>query len=83
MILDPPLAPTGFWLWRQYWRHFLGSFFTVVYLPQKTDLAPPLEKERNSVQKHVRVFARGAEFEPGTCKIAREEVHVGNISLNT
>jgi hypothetical protein len=26
-----------------------GSFFTGVYLPQKLDLAPPLERERNSV----------------------------------
>jgi hypothetical protein len=26
----------------------LGVLFTGVYLPQKTDLAPPLERERNS-----------------------------------
>jgi hypothetical protein len=32
---------------------FLGPFFTGAYLHQKLDLAPPLERERYSVQKHV------------------------------
>jgi hypothetical protein len=44
---------TGFLLWRQFWRHFWGSFFTGAYLPQKFDILPRLESERNSVQKHV------------------------------
>jgi hypothetical protein len=44
---------TGFLLWRQYWRHFWGSFFTGAYLPQKLDLLPRLESERNCVQRHV------------------------------
>jgi hypothetical protein len=26
---------TGLQLWRQYWRHFLGSFFRGAYFPQK------------------------------------------------
>jgi hypothetical protein len=30
-----------------------GVFFLGAYLPQKMDLFPPLERERNSVQKHV------------------------------
>jgi hypothetical protein len=47
------LALTGFLLWRQYWRHFWGNFYTGAYLPQKMDLLPPLERERNSVQKHM------------------------------
>jgi hypothetical protein len=40
---------TGFLLWRQYWRHFLGYIFTGAYLPQKLVLAPPLERQYISV----------------------------------
>jgi hypothetical protein len=29
---------TGFLLWRQYWRHFWGSYFMGAYLPQKSVL---------------------------------------------
>jgi hypothetical protein len=34
-----------------------------VFLPQKLDLAPPLERERNSVQKHVLSYQ--VEISPG------------------
>jgi hypothetical protein len=44
---------TGLVLWPYIYGYFLGSFFTGAYLPQKTDLLPRLERERNSVQKHV------------------------------
>jgi hypothetical protein len=33
---------TAFMLWRQYWCHFWGSFFTGAFSPQKSDLEPPL-----------------------------------------
>jgi hypothetical protein len=32
---------------------FWGHFFTGAYLHQKSDLLPPLERERNSVERHV------------------------------
>jgi hypothetical protein len=41
--MAPVLAPNTFW----------GRFFTGAYLSQKSDLLPPLERERNSVWKHV------------------------------
>jgi hypothetical protein len=34
-------------------RPLFGVFFKGAYLPQKTDLVHPLERECNSVQKHV------------------------------
>jgi hypothetical protein len=42
---------TGFKLWP--YGHFWESIFTGAYLPQKTDLLPCLERERNSVQTPV------------------------------
>jgi hypothetical protein len=33
-----------------------GHFYTGAYLPQKLDLAPPLERERNSVQGHMSFY---------------------------
>jgi hypothetical protein len=44
---------TGFLLLPQYWGRILGSFFYGGLSSSKTDLLPPLERERNSVQKHV------------------------------
>jgi hypothetical protein len=44
---------TGFMLWPYIYGHFLGYFFTGAYFPQKLDLLPSLERERNSVQRHV------------------------------
>jgi hypothetical protein len=44
---------TGFKLLCRYWHCIFGSFFMGAYLHQKLDLAPPLERERYSVQKHV------------------------------
>ena len=44
---------TAFKLSPEYTGRILGSFFKGVYLPQNSDLGPPLERERNSVQKHV------------------------------
>jgi hypothetical protein len=44
---------TGFKLLCQYRNCIFGSFFTGAYLPQKLDLLPTLERERNSIQKHV------------------------------
>jgi hypothetical protein len=44
---------TGLQLWPQYWGHYLGSFFRGAYLPQKSELAPPLDREGMPVQKYV------------------------------
>jgi hypothetical protein len=40
-------------LWRQYWRHFWGAFFTGAYLPQKSVLSPPIASQYKPFQKHV------------------------------
>jgi hypothetical protein len=44
---------TGFLLLPQYWGMILGSFFYGGISPSKTDLAPPLETQYVSIQKHV------------------------------
>jgi hypothetical protein len=44
---------TGFRLLPQYWGRILGSFFTGVYLPQKSVLSPPIERQYKPFQKHV------------------------------
>ena len=38
-------------------------FFKGMYLPQKLDLVPPFERQRNSVQKHVPSYL--VEISPG------------------
>ncbi|MGK3733898.1 MAG: hypothetical protein ACI90V_000734, partial [Bacillariaceae sp.] len=38
-----PVNGTGFW----------GHFFTGAYFPQKSELAPPLDREGMPVQKYV------------------------------
>jgi hypothetical protein len=43
------LTLTGFRLLPQYWGRILGSFFAVVYLPQKLVLSPPIERQYISV----------------------------------
>jgi hypothetical protein len=42
---------------------FRVIFLRGAYLPQKLDLLPPLERERNSVQKHVSSYY--IEISPG------------------
>jgi hypothetical protein len=37
----PTLGLTGFLLWRQYWRHFWGSFFYGGISPSKIGLIAP------------------------------------------
>jgi hypothetical protein len=54
VLVDTEL--TAFMLWRQYWRHFGGSFFTGAYLPQKSVLSPPMESQYVSVQRHVSFY---------------------------
>jgi hypothetical protein len=47
---------TGFRLLPQYWGWILGSFFRGVYLPQKSVLLPPIERQYTPFQKHVHSY---------------------------
>jgi hypothetical protein len=47
------LPLTAFKLLSHIWDRKKGSFFTGVYLPQKSDLAPPIERQYKPFQKHV------------------------------
>jgi hypothetical protein len=71
---------TGFQLLCRYGIVFWGVLFGGAYLPQKMDLLPPLERDRNSVQKHVLSYQ--VEISEGCCVWAAPTLQTGAIIKN-
>jgi hypothetical protein len=52
-IIISKISLTAFKLLSHIWDRKKGSFFTGVYLPQKSVLEPPIERQYKPFQKHV------------------------------